>query len=249
MPLLLLVEDNQDVLYYLQSFLKENYQLLIADNGQIGIDLAIEHIPDIIVSDVMMPQKDGFELCETLKQDQRSSHIPIILLTAKATLEDRISGLSFGADAYLAKPFSKEELLIRLQKLIEGRQLLQQYYTQNKQTSKTNKPNPQQEKEQAFLTQLHEIINSNLNNSAFDIPQLCLAIAMSKTQLYRKVKALAGKTVALYIRSIRLNKARQLLIENNVSISEVAEQVGFSDVSYFSRVFKQEFGFSPSENR
>lgn len=249
LPLLLLVEDNRDVVRYLQTILRVHYKLIVANNGKLGVALALEKIPDVIISDVMMPEMNGFELCKTLKNNRLTSHVPIVLLTAKATLEDRLSGLTVGADAYLAKPFNRQELLIRLEKLIENRQLLQQYYSSFEKEQTDDSKAREHPKEDEFIEELLAVIQKNIANPDFDIPQLCRDMAMSKTQLYRKVKALTGKSVALYIRSIRLQRARQLLSNSKLAISEIAEQVGINDLSYFARVYKQKFGQSPSKDR
>ncbi|MFK7933153.1 MAG: ATP-binding protein, partial [Saprospiraceae bacterium] len=239
-PLLLIVEDNRDVARYLKSLVIHDYQLLFAQNGHLGIELALEHIPDIIISDVMMPEKDGLELIEILKKDRRTSHIPIILLTAKATIEDRLAGLATGADAYLAKPFQPRELLIRLEQLLMNQKRLQAHFSPHQSTKSTSQ-------EALFVQQLNQLIEANLHNPNWSIPQLCQQMTMSKTQLYRKVKALTGKSVALYIRYIRLCNAKEILHNTDLPINQVAIQVGISDLSYFSRIYKQEFGHSPSE--
>ena len=247
-PLLLLVEDNPDVVRYVHSLLVDDYNIIIAQNGQEGIDKAIEIIPDIIISDVMMPIKDGFEVCATLKQDERTSHIPIILLTAKATQEDKIEGLEYGADAYLVKPFNKEELFIRLKKLIELRQKLQAQYAKFDPEAQVKAPKPRPI-EDAFILKLKGIVEENLDNPELSIADLCRAALLSHTQVYRKLKALTGKTPSQFIRSIRLQKARVMLEDSTLTISEIAYDVGFNDPNYFSRTFLQEFGHPPSALR
>ncbi len=244
MPLALILEDNADVAKYLFSCLEDQYQLLWAKNGQEGIDMAFEIIPDIIISDVMMPEKDGFEVCQILKQDVRTSHIPIILLTAKADFESKLEGLRHGADAYLPKPFNPSELEVRLQKLIEIRRQMLQRYEQNP-VGNIKIDNPEDE----FLVTLNKIIQENLSDEHFGIQQLCLGIGMSRTQLHRKIKALTNKSTSLFIRSIKLNNARELLKTTQLNISEIAYSVGFSNPVYFTQVFTQEFGVPPSEMR
>ncbi len=247
-PLLLLIEDNADVVTYICSMLRALYRIEVAENGQVGLDKAFEIIPDIVVSDVMMPLKDGYEVCHVLKSDQRTSHIPVILLTAKATQEDRISGLQKGADAYLTKPFSKEELLVRLQKLIELRQDLQNQLG-GKAPSYLQKPKSKQTPEEMFLQKLHLAVEKHMDDTDLEIRHLCRAAHLSHTQVYRKLKALTGKTPSQFIRSIRLNKALQLLQDSNFSVSEVAYETGFKDPAYFSRVFTKAFGNAPSAIR
>lgn len=244
--LILLVEDNKDVLAYLSSFLANDYQIATAKNGQEGMDKAFELIPDLIVSDVMMPQKDGFELCETLKKDERSSHIPIILLTAKADFKSKIEGLSFGADAYLEKPFQKEELLVRIEQMIELRHKLQQRFQQAGSLRGIQQaPSPQGE--DLFLQKVVRIIEANMGDTNFGMPLLCKAMNMSRSTLFRKIKALTGKSITLFIRSVRLENAKSLLETTDQNVTEVSFEVGFSSPNYFSRIFQEEFGMAPSE--
>jgi signal transduction histidine kinase/AraC-like DNA-binding protein len=244
LPLILIIEDNLDVAYYIKTCLQENYQILHAPNGAIGIKVALEKIPDVIISDVMMPEKDGFEVCERLKTSELTDHIPIIMLTAKATFEDRLKGLSRGADAYLTKPFEKAELLTRIDQLIILRK---------KMLSKFEKTGIERlliknvkNSESKFLEKIITVIHQNITNSDFGPEQLALNINFSESQLYRKLKATSGKSTVLFIRSIRLQKGRELIKTTDKTISEVAYDVGFNDPSYFSRAFKKEFGEAPS---
>lgn len=251
LPLLLIIEDNQDVAHYLKSCLKNDYQLEIAYDGQQGIDKAIELVPDIIVSDVMMPKKDGYEVCETLKKDERTNHIPIILLTAKATDMDKLAGLESGADGYLAKPFQREELMIRLRNMVELRKQLQQKYGKGSvfwegTTLSSDTPSPQ---EDAFLSSVNKLIEDNISDEDFGIAQLCRAMAMSRSQIHRKIKALTNLSTSIYIRTIRLYKAKEFLRTTDFNISEIAYEVGFKDPNYFTRAFVDEFDISPSATR
>lgn len=248
LPLLLLIEDNPDVVLYIQKLLQATYNVQVAANGQIGIDKAYEIIPDIIISDVMMPEKDGYEVCETLKGDERTSHIPIILLTAKATEEDRIEGLKYGADAYLTKPFYKEELQVRLEKLVALRRQLQAKYAQHIQAS-NNESAAAHPLEDEFLQKLRAAVEEKLDDADFGVPELAGAVHMSQMQVYRKLKALTDQTPSQLIRSIRLQRASELLKNSDLTISEIAYDVGFTDPNYFSRAFQQEFGTSPRDFR
>lgn len=243
-PLVLIIEDNQDVAQYLKSFLKDTYETLHAPNGIKGIELALERIPDIIISDVMMPGKDGFEVCETLKSDERTDHIPIIILTAKATFEDKLKGLSHGADAYLSKPFVKEELFIRLDKLVANRKKLI-HKIQSEDSGILLKKRTKDPKLQ-FLKKVIKLIHKDISNSDFGSEELAKSLLVSESQVYRKIKAIAGKSTAVYIRSIRLQYAKKLLINTDKTVAEVAFDVGFNDPSWFSRAFKKEFGYSPT---
>ncbi len=244
LPLVLIIEDNMDVAHYLKTCLINKYDTIHAVNGIVGIEMAFEKIPDIIISDVMMPGKDGFEVCTTLKSDERSDHIPIILLTAKVTMEDRLTGLSHGADAYLAKPFNKEELFTRLDQLVLLRKkLISKIQKEGFITlleKRTKDPKLQ------FLQKVEKLIHEDISNSNFGSADLAKKLLISESQLYRKTKAITGKSTAVFIRSIRLQYAKELLISSDKTVSEVAYDVGFNDPSWFSRAFKDEFGFSPS---
>jgi signal transduction histidine kinase/DNA-binding response OmpR family regulator len=246
LPLALIVEDNPDVAKYIISCLKGKYRVKWSPDGGQGIDTAINSIPDIIISDVMMPVKDGFEVCETLKQDERTSHIPIVMLTAKATDNDRIEGLSHGADAYLTKPFNKQELFVRLEQLIKIRKQLQEKYSRVE-ISITEKAEPSVEEK--FLIKVIGIIEKNIDNSKLDSEMLAEGLSLSESQLYRKVKAVSGKSVSRFIREIRLSAAKKLIETTTLNISQIAYQCGFNDPAWFSRIFKKEFGESPGKFR
>ncbi len=252
-PIALIVEDNADVIHYLINCLKDIYAIEIAMNGEEGIFKAIENIPDIIVSDVMMPIKDGFELCQTLKNDERTSHIPIILLTAKANIESRLEGLQRGADAYLSKPFHQEELLIILKSQLELRIKLQKRFSRIDSPSHLESEEYAEtivlETEDTFLKKIRDIIEKDLSDAHIGMPQLVRKIGMSRSQIFKKVKALTGNSPSIYIRSIRLHHAQMLLKTTDFNVSEIAYEVGFSTPSYFSDVFFEEFGFRPSETR
>ena len=248
-PSILIVEDNPDVAQYLMACLEGMYQLELAGNGQIGIDTALEQVPDLIISDVMMPEKDGFELCDTLKNDERTSHIPIILLTAKADFDSKIRGLKKGADAYLTKPFEPEELQVRLEKLLESKERLQAKYANLANESSDLGSEERQSMEGAFVEKFVEIVTQNISDENFGIVQLCKSLGMGRTQVHNKIKALTGKSTSLFIRSIRLQKARQLLQTSDMNISEVGYEVGFVSPSHFSRFYAEEFGEPPTQTR
>ena len=253
-PLVLIVEDNPQIFAYLKLCLKEGYQLVHSENGALGIQKAIELIPDLIISDVMMPEKDGFEVCDTLKRDERTSHIPIILLTALTSVEYRISGLKKGADAYLGKPFDKEELLAQLETLLKLRQKLQEYYQQNQLLDHSTIPVEKNLKdwihtENDFLLKLQSIIDREIGNVDLNADIISKKLFMSRSQFYRKLKALTNQSVAIYVRTYRLYKAKQLLLENDQPIYQIAYATGFKKAKYFSRLFSQEFGQNPSDFR
>lgn len=246
---LLIVEDNQDVRNFLISLLQDQYVLHLAKDGQDGIDKALELIPDIIVSDVMMPRKDGFELLSELKADIRTSHIPIVMLTAKSGVESRVKGLKKGADAYLAKPFNHEELFTRLAKLLELRQVLRERYANIAEVDLSSAEDAAFAPEDAFIAKLKRAIEENMEDSAFGVTELSKIMSVSRSFLHRKLKALTSTSPNNFIRIIRLHRARQLLQDKELHISEVAYQVGFNDVSYFSRAFRKEYGVSPRAYR
>jgi len=245
LPVLLIVEDNTDVIDYLKALLNNDYHIETALNGKRGVQQALAVVPDIIISDVMMPVMDGFEMLKTIKMDFRTSHIPIILLTAKVDTPSKLEGLEIGADAYIAKPFNKDELFIRIKSLIQLRKKLQDRYGTRYQ------PKPSIDKtlqiEDAFMKRVLYVLEKNISNESFGVSHLCYALSMSRTQLYRKFKALSNKTVLAYFRSMRLQKAKELLCAQNLNVTQVAFEVGFKDLSHFSYSFKQEYGISPSE--
>ena len=251
-PTLLLVEDNPDVATYIHSCLGNNYGVIRADNGQAGIELALEKMPDVILSDVMMPLKDGFELCDTLKNDERTSHIPIVLLTAKAAVSDRIAGLRRGADAYLVKPFQREELLLVLGNLIQTRRMLQVYFSQLALGMAPSQPTPAaiaDSLEDQFLTKLRTTVEAHLDNTELSVDTICQQVGMSRTTLHLKITALTGMSISRYVRTLRLRKAKELLSSSGLNVSEVAYAVGFDNPKYFSRIFSEEFGVSPGNYR
>jgi AraC-like DNA-binding protein len=192
----------------------------------------------------MMPGRDGFEVCKTLKTDERTDHIPVIILTAKTSEKDRLEGLKHGADAYLTKPFLKAELLTRLDQLILLRKRISQAFAKNKYSqildSKDRTP------ETKFLQNLIQIIQGNIDNPNFGSRHVAQKMGLSESQIYRKLKAITGKSTAVFIRSVRLEKAKDLIQTTDKSISEIAYEVGFNDPSWFSRAFKEEFGHTPS---
>ena len=245
LPVALLVEDNADVLQYLIKSLASEYNIVLGMDGQEGIDKAIEEVPDIIVSDVMMPVKDGLELCDTLKRDVRTSHVPIVLLTARAELETRLEGLSRGADAYLSKPFNKEELTTVMGSLLRNRELLRERYSTIAEESISEEESVVFEDE--FIQNFRNTVEANMEDENFGVVQMCKSLGVSRTQLHRKVTALTGHSTAQYMKLIRLNKARALLIEGELNVSQVAYSTGFRDPSYFGKVFQQEFGLTPGQ--
>ncbi len=257
-PLILLVEDNADVVAYTASCLPD-YRLAVGQDGREGFEIAAEIIPDLIITDVMMPFVDGFELCSQLRSDEHTSHIPIIMLTAKADMESKIEGFEKGADAYLEKPFNRDELLIRIKKLLELRKNLQQFYLKkaglnNNDAAIETALQPEElinknKIEDEFVKRVREAIEIHLADTSFTVEQLCKIIFMSHSQLHRKLDALTGCSPNKFIRIIRLNKAKEMLKHSANSIASIALDCGYNDSGYFARVFKQEYGVTPQDWR
>ena len=245
--LILLIEDNQDVLNYLQSCLSSSFNIVTAKDGATGIDTAITQVPDLIITDVMMPEIDGFEVTKRLKAHETTSHIPIIILTGKSSPESKFHSLEIDADDYLAKPFESTELLLRIENLLRNRTRLQSYFSRNWLLKRGLEKITSQE--EAFMNKVLAIIEENVNNEFFNISALADAVFMDRSQLYRKLEALTGKSPSMVIRSYRLSYAKKLLEANIGTVTEIAYEVGFRDPSYFSRCYKEEFGYSPSQTR
>ncbi len=255
-PLILLVEDNADVVAYIASCLA-GYRLAVGKDGREGLDIAIDMIPDLIITDVMMPFMDGFELVSKLRADEKTSHIPVIMLTAKADAGSKIEGLQQGADAYLEKPFNTEELLVRVKKMLEARKMLQQYYLKKAGVSEGMLPETMMlpdpftaySIEDGFVKRVREVVEQHLPDINFTVEKLCRLVFMSHSQLHRKLDALTGCSPNKFIRMIRLKQAKELLQDPANSIASVALDCGYNDPGYFARVFKQEYGVTPQEWR
>lgn len=252
LPQLLIIEDNRDVVEYLKSCLESSYQVIVAYDGKSGVETALEQIPDFIISDVMMPLMDGFQVCDRLKNDEHTSHIPLILLTAKADAASRLTGLRRGADAYMAKPFSPEELDLQITTLLENRKRMAHYFSR---TLKSDSPAinngasiPEEiQIEDAFIKKVKGIIELHYTDEQFALPQLCDEIGMSRSQLFRKMKAIADISPSDLIRTYRLQKAKELLEQGDITVAEVTYKVGFKDPSYFTKMFQEEYGRAPSK--
>lgn len=243
--LILLIEDNDDVRAYIREQLQPDYAILEAADGEAGIAQAIEAIPDLVISDVMMPKKDGYEVCRALRTDERTSHIPVILLTAKAGEQERLTGFETGADAYVLKPFRQQELAVRVRNLIALRRKLRQRFS----TATVIKPSEVEatSMDRAFLERVIAVIEANLSEEQFHAEALAGEVAMSLSQLNRKLNALIGQPAGHLIRSLRLQRAADLLAKKSATVAEICYAVGFSDQANFTRSFKKQFGCSPSE--
>ncbi len=238
---ILIIEDNTDLAYLLQRKLNDEFNVCISD-GTDGIEKALEIIPDIIICDINLPEKSGFEICSELKADLRSSHIPTLILTALSDEESRVMALKAGADSYMTKPFNFKVLRQSLISLLYNREKLRYYYTNKIDQVKDEKFN---NSEQVFLKKLNAIIADNLKNPDFSVEELANQLDISRVQLYRKVKALIGLSISEYINSQRLSKAKSLLQDTTLNISEIAYSVGYSSPGYFSTSFKNKYGISP----
>ena len=249
-PTVLIVDDNADIRTYLKSILQGKYSMLEAEDGQRGLELAREQVPDLIVSDVMMPVMNGLEFCQQVKKDGISSHIPVILLTARALEKHQIEGYESGADAYITKPFSPELLLARIDNLLQSRHQLKDLWSMKSATNATapseTAPAPI---EDAFISRFKSLVEERLSDSKLSVEDLAGDMGLSRVQLYRKVKAMTGSTPIDLLRKARLAQAQRLLQESTLSVSEIAYQVGFASPSYFTKCYKDEFGTVPGEAR
>lgn len=243
--MILVVEDNTDLRDYIKSQLQQHFNVMLAPNGKDGLEMALEHYPDCIVSDMMMPVMDGIELTKILKNDVLISHIPVILLTAKSSEQSIIQGLDTDADGYITKPFKTGELIARIQNIIRNRRKLKEKFEKSitvdpSEVSVTSA-------DEKFITKALKIVEKNIMATDFDVEQFCEAIGMSRTNLHRKLKALTNQSTTEFIRSIKMKRAAQLIQQKASSISEIAYQVGFNSLSYFTRCFKEYFNVPPSE--
>ena len=247
-PTLLIIDDNNDIRQYERTLLQDDYFVLEAADGKEGLDVAIKEVPDLVVCDVMMPVMDGLEFTERLKTNTATSHIPVIMLTAKNLEEQRAEGYEHGADSYITKPFHSKVLLARINNLLKQRRLLKTLFKDITQADEqTIDQSSMYDRDKQFMKQLHQIIQSNLSRSEFGVEDIGREIGLSRVQLYRKVKAMTGSSVVDLMRKARLYKAKRLLESRSMSISEVAYEVGFSAPSYFTKCFKDEYGMLPGE--
>ncbi|MEH6679216.1 MAG: two-component regulator propeller domain-containing protein [Sediminicola sp.] len=242
---LLIVEDNTELRSYIKSELENEYAILEAANGSEGLAIAVKRIPDLIITDVVMPEMNGFEFCSRVKEDLKISHIPVLMLTAKAMTDDWVRGIDSGADVYLSKPFEMKVLRAQLKQLVTSRQLLFNKYFQD--TKNVKIPDNTSPLDKKFITKVLEYINNNLSDENMNVEQLADELSLSRSQLYRKIKALTGFTANEFLRKIRLEKAREMIEDGHESISEVSFKVGFSSPSYFTKCFKLYFGVLPTE--
>ncbi|MFM1876362.1 MAG: hypothetical protein RL266_2099 [Bacteroidota bacterium] len=243
--IVLVIEDNDDIRNFLRLTLEPAYRVFDTVDGETGIEKALEIIPDVVICDVMMPGKDGFEVTRFLKKQEKTSHVPIILLTAKAGVENRIAGLETGADAYVPKPFSSEELHARIKNLIDGRKKLKEKYSRSLLVKPEVVAEPSMEEK--FLLRVKKVVEIHLDDEHFSVEELSKEVGMSRAQLHRKLIALTGKSASRFVRNYRLEHAYQLLQNRVGTVSEIAYRVGYSSPAYFTKCFTEDFGISPSQ--
>jgi DNA-binding response OmpR family regulator len=244
-PLILVVEDQPELRQFIVENIGSNYQCIEAENGKIGIELAEKFVPDIIISDVMMPVMNGLELCKNIKGNDITSHIPFVMLTAKADKGDKISGLETGADDYILKPFSIEELKLKLRNILRLQEIVRKKF-QGVVVPQQENTKELSQRDRELLSKLNAVIEANITEPQLGVETLAVAAFLSNKQLTRKLKTLIGQTPADLIRNVRLQKALQLL-GNGMNITETSWETGFEDTAYFSKVFKKHFGVVPSE--
>ena len=246
-PTVLVIDDNNDIRQYEHTLLQDDYIVIEAVDGKEGLEIAKKEVPDLVICDVMMPVMDGLEFTEQLKTNTATSHIPVIMLTAKNLEEHRAEGYEHGADSYITKPFHSKVLLARIENLLKQRKLLKRLFQGSKEAEQEIAESHLEDRDKQFLTQLHSIIQKNLSDSEFGVEDIGKQIGLSRVQLYRKVKAMTGSSVVDLLRKARLAKAKRLLESRSMSVSEVAYDVGFSAPSYFTKCFKEEYGMLPGE--
>ena len=246
-PTILVIDDNNDIRQYEHTLLQDDYIVLEAADGKEGLDVAKKEVPDLVICDVMMPVMDGLEFTQNLKTHTATSHIPVIMLTAKNQEEHRAEGYEYGADSYITKPFHSKVLLARIENLLKQRKLLKHLFQGSQEAEQEIADSHLEDRDKQFLKQLHAIIQKNLSDSEFGVEEIGKQIGLSRVQLYRKVKAMTGSSVVDLLRKARLAKAKRLLESRSMSVSEVAYDVGFSAPSYFTKCFKDEYGMLPGD--
>lgn len=246
-PTLLIIDDNCDIRQYERTLLQEDYVVFEAEDGKKGWEIAQREVPDLVICDVMMPVMDGLEFTEKLKTTTATSHIPVIMLTAKAQEEHRAVGYEHGADSYIVKPFHSKVLLSRIDNLLRQRRMLRNVFQGKREVEQTVAESQLEDRDKQFMRQLHDIIHAHLSDSDFSVENIGKSIGLSRVQLYRKVKAMTGTSVVDLLRKARLAKAHRLLESRGMSVSEVAYTVGFSSPSYFTKCFKEEYGMLPGD--
>ena len=245
LPLILLIDDEEEILDFLERTLKSTYSILRAENGAAGLQVLKTEAVQLIICDVMMPEMDGFEFCKIVKSDFEYSHIPIILLTAKNTIQSKVQGLEMGAEAYIEKPFSKEHLLAQIASLLANRNMVREYFAGSPLVHL--KSIAHTKSDERFLETLNETISKRIEDTELDVEKLAAMMNMSRVTLYRKIKAISNLSPFELINVIRLKKAAEMLAAGDHKIYEISAIVGFSSQSNFARNFHKQFNMSPTE--
>jgi DNA-binding response OmpR family regulator len=243
--IILVVEDHPEMRRYIRSVLEDQFIVVEVENGVEGFERATREIPDLIITDTMMPLMDGHELSQAIKSDERTSHIPVIMLTAKATLENKLVGLSSGVDSYLTKPFNALELEASIRALLVERKRLRKLFS--KQLLVAPKEVSVNSLDQQFLQKVMDMLERQYGDSTFGVPQMQKALVMSKTQLHRKLTAITNQSPGEFLRNFRLQRAAQILAQKGETVTQVAYAVGFENIPYFTKCFKDLFGVNPSQ--
>jgi CheY-like chemotaxis protein/AraC-like DNA-binding protein len=245
--LILVVEDNIEIRDYIRECFNDSYEVLMAEDGQKGLQMALEKIPDIIISDIMMPVMDGIEMCRRIKEDVKTSHIPVILLTAKDSIQDKTDGYESGADSYITKPFSGKLLLSRVSNLLETRKKIISLFSSPSTQKKNLLKDSLNKLDNEFIAKITKFIEDNLESEQINVNQVADQMFMSRPTLYRKLKALTGLSINEFTRKIRLQTAEKLLLTSKYTMNEIIFMVGINSMNYFRECFKEEFGVTPKE--
>ncbi|MCG8701292.1 MAG: response regulator, partial [Bacteroidales bacterium] len=243
---LLIIEDNKYIVILLAEELGDKYQVMYAMNGRDGLALAQRELPDLIISDIMMPEMEGTDVCKLLKSDMRTSHIPIVLLTSKVGEEHKIKGLALGADDYIYKPFNIEEVKVRVANLLKSRiELRERFATQFQKAEELHVPN--ESPDEKFLNKAINLVLKNLDNTEFGVGELVTEMGVSRSVVHNKIKSLTNQSTSEFIASIRMKKAAILLLEKDKTVAEIADMTGYNDATYFGKTFKKIYGKTPKQ--
>ena len=256
---MLVVEDNSELRLFLRSIFADDFKVVDAADGVEGYEKALKYLPDIIISDVMMPRKDGIEMTKNLRDDMTTSHIPIVLLTAKTAIESKLAGLDYGADDYITKPFSATYLKARVKNLLSLRLKLQELYRQRltntvevvegEKKEEEKKENEMSPVDKKFMDKLVALMEKNMDNGELLVDDLVQELAVSRSVFFKKLKTLTGLAPVEFIKEMRINRAAQLIAEGEYSMTQISYMVGINDPRYFSKCFKHKFGMTPTEYR
>ena len=253
-PTILIVDDDTEIINYMRLLFSQDYQLITCLDADTALEEMRAAEPNIVLSDVAMPGKDGYELCQEIKQDIQLSHIPVILVTAKITAENQVEGLNVGADAYVTKPFDPAVLSALIQSQLKNRERVRKLLTSNTSLTShlsplTSEENALSEQDKHFMEELYKLMEEELSNSELDVTRITKMLYISRTKLYYKIKGLTGETPSNFFRTYKLNRAAELLKSGKYTIAEIADKTGFSTQSHFTVVFKKQFGVTPSDYR